>query len=290
MKHDREGKACCPPGLRRLDHLQVTLPPELVVLATWLPWLALPRANGKTSKAPALPRAGSLRPIDCRGAGLTLPEAHHLARQHSAGGVGVALSPGLGLAALDVDLPLATGAQALLSTLPGYAERSPGGGAHLWLRGSLPRNRRRAGIEVLGHGFVTVTGEVLGGRGRALGTLSAVLERLEVASAPRLPQGEGATLTDCAVLQRLYTAANGPRTRQLLEFGDWAGAGYPTASEGDFAAVRMLRFYCTDPVQLARLMQGTALCRAKWGQGDYLARTIRHALNLGGPVWCVPAG
>ena len=33
------------------------------------------------------------------------------------------------------------------------------------------------------------------------------------------------------------------------------------------AAVRMLRFYCTDPEQLRRLMQGTALRRAKWDAG-----------------------
>ncbi|OLV15922.1 hypothetical protein BOO71_0013519 [Deinococcus marmoris] len=47
----------------------------------------------------------------------------------------------------------------------------------MWLTGNLLRNRRQAGIEILGCGFVTVTGEAWG-RGRALGELGAVLGRL----------------------------------------------------------------------------------------------------------------
>ncbi|GGL73038.1 hypothetical protein GCM10010840_08850 [Deinococcus aerolatus] len=268
----------------RLDHLQTTLPAELLELETWLPWLSLPRENGKVGKVPALPRAGVLRPIDCRGAGVTLAEAHDLARRHGAGGVGVVLAPDLGMAVLDLDAPLTRPAQTLLRDVAGYAERSPGGGVHVWLGGSLPRNRRQAGTEVLGSGFVAVTGAALGGRGCALGTLGPVLEQLGVA-----PPAAAPTLADREVLTRLYSAANGARARGLLETGDWAGPGYPPASEAELAAARLLRFYCTDPEQLARLMQGTALRRPKWQQGDYLERTIRHALELGGSVWRSPA-
>ncbi|WP_156039258.1 hypothetical protein [Deinococcus marmoris] len=275
--------------MHRLGHLQAALPAELLELETWLPWLALPRGNGRTGKVPALPKAGTLRPIDCRGAGVTLEAAHDLARRHQAGGIGIVLAPDMGLTVLDLDAPLTLAAQALLRDVAGYAERSPGGGVHVWLGGSVPRNRRHLGIEMLGHGFVTVTGAALSGRGRALGTLGSVPEQLGSAP-PDSPRALAPTLADREVLLRLFAAANGARARALFERGDWAGLGYCSPSEADLAAVRMLRFYCTDPEQLARLMQGTALCRAKWGQGDYLARTIRHALNLGGPVWCVPAG
>ena len=285
---NQEGKACCPPSLHRLGHLHATLPAELLALRTWLPWLALPRGNGRTGKVPALPKAGTLRPIDCRGAGVTLEEAHDLARRHGAGGIGIVLAPEMGLAALDLDAPLTLAAQVLLRDIAGYAERSPGGGVHVWLSGSLPRNRRQLGIEMLGSGFVTVTGAALGGRGRTLGTLGTVLEQLDVAP-PDSPRAAAPILADREVFQRLYTAANGARAQALLENGDWAGAGYPSASEADLAAARMLRFYCSDPEQLRRLMQGTALRRGKWDQGDYLERTIRCALELGGPVWRGPA-
>ena len=116
---NQEGKALCPPSLHRLDHLQATLPAELLALETWLPWLALPRGNGKIGKVPALPRAGTLRPIDCRGAGLTLAEAHDLARRHGGAGIGVVLAPDTGLSVLDLDAPLTLAAQALLRDVAG---------------------------------------------------------------------------------------------------------------------------------------------------------------------------
>ncbi|GGO33911.1 hypothetical protein [Deinococcus humi] len=286
---NQEGKALCPPPLRRLDHLQATLPTELLDLETWLPWLALPRGNGKVGKVPALPRASVLRPIDCRGAGLPMAEAHNLTRQLGGAGIGIVLAADTGLTVLDLDTPLTRPAQVLLRDVAGYAERSPGGGVHVWLGGSLARTRRQSGIEVLGSGFVTVTGAALGGRGRALGTLGPVLEQLGGAP-PASPRAAAPTLADREVLLRLYTAANGARARALLENGDWAGAGYISPSEADLAAVRLLRFYCTDPEQLRRLMEATALRRGKWDQGDYLERTIRCALELGGPVWQGQAG
>lgn len=280
-----EGNVVCPPGLHRLDHLQATLPTALSALETWLPWLPLARGNGKVGKVPAMPKRGSLRPIDCRGVGLPLPEAHSLAQRHGAGGLGVVLAPALELTVLDLDLPLGALAGALLREGVGYAERSPGGGVHMWLAGSSARNRRQAGVEVLGKGFVTVTGEHLRERGRALGELSEVMARLGEASAPCSPQREATMLVDREVLDRLYSAANGARARPLLETGDWSGAGYCSASEADFAALRMLRFYTRDIAQLRRLMFGTALLREKWRRGDYLERTIERALAMGGPIW-----
>lgn len=278
-----QGKTLCPP--RGLAHLQATLPPELLASTAWLPWLALPRENGRTGKVPSLPRHGALRPVDCRGAGLPLPEAHGLARRHGAAGVGLVLAPGADHAVLDLDAPLTSQAQALLQEVPGYAEHSPGRGVHVWLSGTLGRNRRQVGTEVIGCGFVTVTGDALSGRGRALGALQPVLARLD----KRPPPGPAPTgcpsLADHEVLQQLYSAANGSRARQLLGGGDWAAMGYYSASEADFAAVRTLRFYTSDAAQLARLMWGTALRRPKWGRDDYLERTVRRALEMGGPVW-----
>ncbi|UQN06512.1 hypothetical protein [Deinococcus sp. QL22] len=276
--------------LHRLDHLQATLPTELLELQTWLPWLALPRGNGKISKVPSLPRHGVLRPVDCRGAGLPLAEAHALACGHAAGGVGVVLSGEVGLAALDLDTPLSSAAQAVLAGVPGYAERSPGGGVHLWLRGNVPSNSRRAGIEVLGQGFITATGDGMPARGRDLGDLADVLVRLSTPAMSARSQAVATTLKDAEVLRRLYAAANGDRARRLLEAGDWPGLGYPSPSEGDMAGVRLLRFYTSDAGQIRRLMQGTALRREKWSQGAYLERTIARALELGGPTWVRGAG
>ncbi|SMB94192.1 hypothetical protein SAMN00790413_02285 [Deinococcus hopiensis KR-140] len=265
--------------------MQATVPVEVLALDSWLPWLALPRANGRLGKVPSLPRDGVLRPIDCRGAGLSLPEAHALMHRHRAGGLGIVLATGHGLAVLDLDVPITACTQTLLGEVLGYTGRSPGGGTHVWLAGNLPRNRRQAGIEVIGRGFVTVTGDALGERGQALGKLDDVLQRLGDGSPSRLVQSAPLTLSDEAVLGQLYAAKNGARARHLLTIGDWVSAGYHSASEGDLAAVRLLRFWTTDPEQLGRLMEGTALWRPKWTQGGYLARTIERALEMGGPTW-----
>lgn len=278
----------------RLQALERVLPDELQALTTWVPWVTRPRPGGGIGKVPALPNRGQLRPVDGRTAHLCIQEAHHLAERHGAAGLGVVLGADSGLCALDLDGPLGTGAFILLRELDAYAERSPSGtGVHLWLSGTLESNRRRPGMELLSRGLVTVTGLPLTGRSRALGNLRAAGPLLggwshghSVLAPARASPPSQSQPADRDVLCRLLTARNGERARHLLD-GD--AQGYPSLSEADLALARMLRFYTLDEAQLERLMRRSALCRSKWGpEGThvtYLFRTIRRALDLGGPVY-----
>ncbi|MBB5233185.1 phage NrS-1 polymerase family protein [Deinococcus budaensis] len=186
---------------------------------------------------------------------------------------------------LDLDHPLSNQGRALLADIGSYAERSPSGlGVHVWLRGDVTRNRRVPGVEVLGTGFVTVTGSALPDRSRSLDAVHPFLTAPLTERRPEVLEGADLQLDDQRVLDLLTRARNGPRARRLLA-GDWEAGGYPSQSEADLAAVRMLRFYTQDVAQLERLMRASGLSRQKWGRGGYLPRTIQRALELGGPVW-----
>lgn len=272
--------------LPTLAGLTAALPPE-VRARPWLPWLPRPRPGGGLGKAPCLPRGGELRPTDARRGGLTLRGALEVAGRHGAAGVGVILTPGCGLVVLDLD-DLSHSARAALDGVPGYLEWSPSGrGLHLWLRGELRANRRRRGLDLLAAGYVTVTGRGLPGRPPRPGRLEQAREVLgplwpsEVPE-PSLRPVEGPSQDDDALLARLLAARNGDRARALLG-GDTSA--YPSPSEADFAAARMLRFYSQDAEQIMRIMRHSGLARPKFDEGPYLRSTVERALHLGGPAW-----
>lgn len=273
--------------LPRAQQLEATLPPEVLALSRWLPWIPLPRPGGGMGKVPILPRRGRLAAVDWRHEGLPWPESLRLAREHCAGGVGVVLQPGDDLTVLDVDGPLDPARQAVLGRLPGYAEVSPSGtGVHLWLAGGLPSSRRRRGAELLACGFVTITAAPLPARRRGLGQLAQALEAfgfgpLSERQRSSDPASVVRTSPDEELLAALYTARNGARARRLLD-GDWGD--YPSPSEADFAAIRVLRFYTGDAEQIGHLMRASGLNRPKYDQPGYLTRTIARALALGGPT------
>lgn len=255
------------------------LPTDLQLMPSWLPWIALPRGNGKLGKAPSLPAAGRLRPVDCRRGGVSLHAAIGLMERHQAPGLGIILTPQTGWVCIDVDgevPPWASLLQALMGER-GYAEFSPSRrGVHVWLPVTGATNRRLPGVELIAAGFVTVTGAPL----TPAGSRTPEAVALRPTAVPETDQRSHRD--DEWVIQRLLGARNGGSARALLD-GDTAG--YPSPSEADLALVRMLRFWTQDPVQLMRLMRNSGLCRAKWGTGRYLERTIDRALALGGPVW-----
>jgi primase-polymerase (primpol)-like protein len=277
--------------LPRAQQLEGVLPPELLALERWLPWLPLPRSSGGIGKVPAMPWAGRLRPVDSRRAGLPWQEALALAKQHCAGGVGIVLSPGTGLVALDLDGPMPLEIRSILTQIDGYAEYSPSGhGVHVWLSGTLPRSRREHGAEWLSQGYVTVTAQALPGRPRQLGMLAkaqAVMGPGSVTGRSPLPgpiTPHRPARLDSEILTHLQRARNGARALRLLA-GHWQEAGYGSRSEADFAAVRMLAFYSRDLHQIERLLRASGLAREKYQQPGYLARTITRAVERGGPTW-----
>lgn len=270
----------------QLQQLRAQFPADLRQAAIWLPWMAVPRAGGRTGKCPALPVEGRLRPVDWRRGGLELESALDLAEEFGAPGIGLVLRPAQPWTCLDFDGDVPPWALTLRTLLgdAGYAERSPGGtGVHLWLPIGGVGNRRLPGIDVIGWGFVTCTGVTWPAPSNPV-----VLPALPAGLSPGLTSGavmdavRSPPLTDEAVLRRLRRARNGRRAQALLA-GDWAG--YPTRSEADLALIRMLRWWTQDRAQILRLLRASGLRRDKWDNAGYLERTLNRALALGGPVW-----
>lgn len=80
---------------------------------------------------------------------------------------------------------------------------------------------------------------------------------------PAVPLG----IDDRELLERARRARNGERFARLYDAGDWAAAGYGSASEADLAICAYLAFWAGGDVQrVDRLFRASALYRAKWDE------------------------
>jgi len=155
------------------------MPAELKDFPQWVVWRyqAADKPGGKLRKPPYDPKTGRAARTDDPTTWGTFAEAEAAYRGGGYAGVGVVLTPGLGLVAHDADgvVDPATGritspaAQKFVAAMDSYTEISPSGtGIRLFSWGTLPagawRNRRDAfgdgrGLEQYSGGqFVTVTG------------------------------------------------------------------------------------------------------------------------------------
>jgi hypothetical protein len=217
--------------------------------------------------------------------------APYFQERGGASGVGFALD-GSGFAIVDLDgivddLGRVTDphAMALLHALPTYAELSPSGrGLHIVLDAVLPEgNRHLPGLDVLGSGFVTVTGHpirfgpIVGGGD----TWDRVIRGLPP---PRVRGGTAkhlaaslpvATRAACeTVLERAK-----PNVRfSRLWAGDWSE--YPSRSEADAALAVHLRRNGADLAVIVDLLKRSGLPRATRRDEKYLVRTALFALTV----------
>ena len=275
--------------------------PEIIAeLPRFLPWTARPRPNGRLAKVPVrlteeqVPQP--VNPLDPRHW-----QIHHDAQTHvhsgQADGLGIALTPDLGLTCIDIDdcradngalSPLAL---TILSRFPtGYVEISPSGrGLHLFAVGRVPAGwRRQAHVDIIDRGYVTVTGHIH----RAASTWPDLTrdlaawhrEHSPVPGKPlRQPEPSPVLLPQRSIndiVQRAAQARNGARFQAL-----WAGelAGYRSPSEADLALILMLLFWggpgLTD-AELLTLVRASGRHRAKWQTGSYAQRTLTAARRI----------
>jgi len=278
------------------------IPAPLQEREQWVCWKVQAR-DGKPTKVPINCRNSKLARTDDPATWATLEEAIPYARRHACG-VGYVFAADDPFVGVDLDDcfdpesgELADWAMFIVWHLASYTEVSPSGtGVHLWMRGTLPSGRRRAGhIELYDRlRFFTVTGHALTGAPLAdaampIAERTAELAQLHTLLFPaRQPtvspstrergNAGSASLTDDEVIARAGEIANGPKFRAL-----WAGdiSGYGSQSEADAALVALLHYWVGDDEErIDRLFRRSGLCRGKWEErADYRRRTVALAAD-----------
>jgi len=270
----------------------MNLPPMLLDLARYLPWVIRARPNGGAGKCPVRRLGHRLYPVrpDTPGAWLTLTDALREVRTGGASGVGLCLPPGLVVLDLDGVVTagrLETAVQRRLSAQPSYAEYSPSGnGIHIWY-GCNPeaqlQPRRGDGWDLLTPGtFVTVTGAHIPGVTLCLNRLPAALLATATGPRPRVQQAAPYPVQPPRD-DRIEAALNrSAKLRRLYVQGDISS--YRSASEADLALCQLLhRLVGPDPEEINRLFRQSALWRLKWEESTYRTRTLRLTLSSGRP-------
>lgn len=260
-------------------------PPAWQARRRYLPWRATPRPNGTTGKVPLSQHGYPTDPLDPR-AWQSWAAAWGVVAAGQADGVGLALSPVLRLTVIDLDACLdggrvTTQAQQVLDVFPAaYAEISPSGrGLHVAVRGACPAGwRRQAGVEVITHGFVTVTGAAFR-PGHAADEQEA-LELWHARLAPGAARPDLRPPPPAAVsgdwFGRACQARNGTRFRALW---DGEAGGCATPSEGDMILVLLLLYWIpgASDTELVQLLLSSGRARPKLADGRYLVRTLAAA-------------
>jgi len=268
------------------------VPLELRNYAQWVNW-RIATVDGKPTKPPLQPGSGLL-------ASVTEPTHWHDYRtsvsnvlRGLAAGIGFVLGYNDGYTFIDLDNKDGDpGRQAyfieLIKRFNSYTEISPSGkGAHIIVRGSVPRGIRNSntGVEVYSvDRCMTVTGNPVEGYDIPIAAAQSKLDELfaELGGA----NGQYSTalidgpeiLTDEQILAQCATAKNGELFRRLW-VGDYIGV-YPSQSEADQSLCNCLAFISANPQQVIRLFHQSALGqRDKAKRDSYLNPTIRKAFD-----------
>lgn len=260
------------------------LPPVLQGAICFLPWRAVPKRAGYR-KVPLGWANGAWQAVDSGNPvhHLTLEAAMGVIHAGHATGIGVHISRALRLVAIDLDHCVTPAgvlnelALATLEAFPGtYAEYSPSRqGLHLLLPGECPPGwRRRPGLEVINHGFLTVTGDVL---------------RMETDPGDRSPlisawHAQWTPVTSSVSVRPARPAARWSARTALLfaELEAGGTAHYPSASEADLAYLLLLLRQeptLSDAALLAHV-RASGRMRPKWLQPSYIHATLDAARQI----------
>ncbi len=272
------------------DKLSVGAPQELRGHPHWVAWRPETTPDGRCVKPPYRPsnprkRADVMDP----GTWGTYEEA--LAVAGEGGGVGYVLTSDDPYSVIDLDScrdpetgEIEPAAAEVVRLLDSYTEISPSGkGLHVWLRGRIPGERRRAAkLEMYDRArYVTVTGQVLEGRAEIrerqeeLGELYRRTFGDTGGSAPRPRAPERAPRAgDEEIIARVLAD---PETCRL--WGGDTSAYSADPSRADLALLNRVARHTRDPEQIDRVFRRSGLYRPKWERRDYRERTIDRALS-----------
>lgn len=171
---------------------------------------------------------------------------------------------------------------AMIEHFASYTERSASGrGAHIIIRGTIPKGARRGHTEVYSDArYMICTGDVI----RALpivdrqDMLTNMYSQLAPTSYVDLGADGPEEYTDREIHERALNAENGEKYNMLtLNEVDWQ-AHYPSQSEADLALLSMYAYYSKNNAQCERLFLSSPLGRRdKASRPDYINRMLRIA-------------
>lgn len=283
------------------------LPSELKQLNRWVLWRSEKR-NGIPTKVPYSASQNSLYPtsvtdskswssfeIACKFAPEGFDGIGFVLHNDQAGDLDTSKECIIGI---DIDHvidnpgdPIPQNVMEELELLHTYCEWSPSGtGIHAFVRGSIPRNGKRAGnYEVYSHNrYFTVTGcKIEGFPSEIRGNQDAIdilFTKWFSASPVKkvTPTKPPKRLSDNKVIELAESAKNSDKFENLYA-GIWEGYNYRSQSEADLALCQLIAFYTQDPVQIDRIFRDSKLYRKKWddkhGETTYGDITINSALS-----------
>lgn len=263
----------------------------------WVCWRTEQR-DGEATKVPVDPTTGGYASVADAGTWDGFDAAVDRYRAVDAvDGVGFVFREDGGYAGVDLDdcrdpdrAAVDEWAVEIIHRLDSYTERSPSGtGYHVIVYGEVPDGgNRRGDVEMYDTDrYFTVTGDHLAGTSATVEDRAAELRAVHAdyiadtadgTDAGYVADRSGVDLSDCELIRRATSAANGDKFQRL-----WNGdtSGYPSHSEADQALCTMLAFWTGgDPQRIEQLFNLSGLVRDKWRERpDYRERTIRNAIE-----------
>lgn len=259
------------------------IPQELKNINNWVCWQYETR-NDKRTKVPKNPATGGNAATDNPDTWASFEQAITACQDFGLDGIGLVLTPVLGLVGLDCDHvltgdTLAEWAGQVVGTVQSYTEVTPSGkGLRIFAYGELPpQGRKKGDFECYTAGrFLTVTGNHWPGSPLTVERRPAEVltvhkmfwpDKLEE-TRPAAPV-QPVNLDDIGLLSVIHQSKIGSKF-----VGLWNGNlnGHPSHSEGDQALCNYLAFYTgNDAQRIDKLFRQSGLMRPKWDE--------RHASN-----------
>ena len=247
------------------------IPKELKKLPQWC-------CSSTTSKMPLNPKTGKAAAVDNPATWGTYEEAISSGKPF----IGFVLTENDPFTIIDLDDPENEEQQKrhsnILATLDSYTELSKSGnGAHIIVRGNIPKGVRRDNIEVYSSlRYMICTGKVIKHKPIAerQELLDVLYKEMDTTQEIEL-QATNSVFEDLDVLNIATGASNAAKFNMLCR-GEWQGE-YPSQSEADFALLSIFAYYTPANEQVRRLFRMSALGkRDKAMRNDvYIDRALR---------------
>lgn len=304
-----------PQILQPIDVDMSRIPERLQSVNQWVVWryevIQAAEGDGEIKKPPFSPTTGKRASVTRPDTWGSFADACTACAAGHFAGVGIVLTPALGIVGIDIDHCITDGqiseeAQQIIQAINSYTERSPSGtGIRMFTSAKLPGAFRRKGnIELYEDiRYLTVTGQHIASTPAAIQPRHRELYSFYHRLFPHQKQentgvGGGKRAAsfslirpDETVMQKALAARNGANFKRYYH-GDsslWEGLGakHRSQSEADFTLVLMLLYWTNgDSTQVDRLFRQSGLMREKWdrpikGNETYGERIIKDAIAKG---------
>jgi len=265
------------------------IPSEMRFYRQWIVWRLEDQGGPKPTKVPYSPIvAGAKAAVDKPSTWGTFEDALRAFESGAFSGIGFVLTDDDPYVFIDLDDPkgddeIFQRQQRIFHEIQSYAERSPSGtGLHIIGKGSIPRGRKRAQIEIYSNlRFMTMTGDVYRDAPIIECQNAAMLLWHQMGGPASIHQYGGNAEQkedDASVIGKALSALNGDKFRALYE-GDWESL-YASQSEADFALVDIVAFYTQNRDQIARIFRASKLGeRDKAKRDDYVSYMVNKSFD-----------